>query len=61
MTKEKWFQTKREIIYIVCKEEGFYSQGGERLAQVTQRAGGNPIAGHTQGQTGWGSEHLMEL
>ena len=39
----------------------FYHQGGEALAQVAQRGGGCPIPGDTQGQAGWGSEHLMEL
>jgi len=28
---------------------------------VTQRGGGCPIPGATQGQAGWGPEHLMEL
>ena len=39
----------------------FYHQGGEAVAQVAQRGGGCPIPGDTQGQAGWGSEHLMEL
>ena len=29
----------------------------ETLAQVTQRGGGCPIPGDTQGEAGWGSEH----
>ena len=31
------------------------------MTQVAQRCGGCPIPGDTQGQAGWGSEHLMEL
>jgi len=38
-----------------------YIKGGETLEQVVQRGGGCPIAGDTQGQTGRGSENLMEL
>ena len=43
------------------KEIVFYIQGGEAVAQAAQRGGGCSIPGGTQGQTGWGSEHLMEL
>jgi len=32
------------------KEEEFYPEGGEALAQVTQRGSGCPIPGDTQGQ-----------
>ena len=39
-----------------CKEEVFYSKGGEALEQVAQRGGGCPIPGDVQGQAGWGSE-----
>jgi len=39
----------------------FYSKGGDALAQVAQRGGGSPIPEDIQGQTGQGSEHLMEL
>ena len=52
-------QTKsgeRETRY---KEEVFYCKSGEAL--VAQRGGGCPIPGDTEGQAGWGSEHLMEL
>jgi len=38
------------------KEEPFYSEGGETLAHVAQRAGGCSIPGNTQGQVGQGSE-----
>jgi len=34
---------------------------GESLAQVAQRCSGCPILGDTQGQAGWGSEHLIDL
>jgi len=33
----------------------------EALAQFAQKGGGFPNPGDTQGQAGWGSEHLMEL
>ena len=39
----------------------FYNKGIEALAQVAQRCDECPVLGHTQGQAGWGSEHLMEL
>ena len=38
------------------KEEIFYNEGGETLAQVAQRGSGGPIPGNIQGQVGWGSE-----
>ena len=38
------------------KEEIFYSEGGETLAQVTQRGSGGPMHGNIQGQIGRGSE-----
>ncbi|KAK4822058.1 hypothetical protein QYF61_008867, partial [Mycteria americana] len=38
------------------KEEIFYNEGGEALAQVAQRGGRCPIPGNIQGQVGWGSE-----
>ena len=39
----------------------FYNNSGEALAQVAQRGGGHLVPRDTQGQAGWGSEHLMEL
>ena len=33
----------------------------EALAQIAQRGGRCPITADTQGEAGWGSEHLMEL
>jgi len=38
------------------KEEIFYDEGSETLAQVAQRGGGCPIPGNIQGQVGQGSE-----
>jgi len=38
------------------KEEIFYAEGGETLAQVAQRSGRWPIAGNIPGQVGRGSE-----
>ena len=37
---------------------GFSKKG---MKQVAQRGGGCSIPVDTQGQAGWGSEHLMEL
>ena len=42
-------------------KEAFGSKGSEALAQFAQVSGGCPTSGDTQGQAGWGSEHLMEL
>ena len=39
-----------------CKEEIFYSEGGETLTQVAQRGGRGPIPGNIQGQLGWHSK-----
>jgi len=39
-----------------CKEEIFYSEGGETLTQVAQRGGRGPIPGNIQGHVEWGSE-----
>jgi len=33
--------------------------GGEALEQVAQKCGGCPDPGDTEGQAGWGSEHLI--
>jgi len=38
------------------KDENFYSEGGETLAQVAWRGGRCPIPGDIQGQAGRGSE-----
>jgi len=51
-------------LYFVCiifcialyKEEIFYTEGGEALAQVAQRGGRCPIPGNIPGQVGRGSE-----
>ena len=43
------------------KEEVFYSEGCEALAQVTQRGGGSPTLRDAQRQAEWGSEYLIEL
>jgi len=39
----------------------FYDKGSEALEQFAQRGGGCPVPGDTQGQAGWGSEHLIVL
>jgi len=41
------------------RKKFFYNNGNEALEQVTQKSGGCPIFGDTQGQAGRGSEHLM--
>ena len=38
-------------------EEGFYTKGGEALAQVAQRGGGCPVLGVIRSQVGWSSGH----
>jgi len=38
--------------HVGYKEEVFYRDGGEALAQVAQRCGGCPVPGDTQGQSG---------
>ena len=38
------------------KEEIFYNESGEALAQVARRGCGCPIPGSVQGQVGWGFE-----
>jgi len=45
-----------------CKKEILCYEGGEALAQVTQRSWGCPLPGSVEGQVGWGFEHpgLME-
>jgi len=45
----------------VYKEKVFYNEGSKAQEQVAQRCGGCPIPGDTQGQAGWGSEHLIQL
>ena len=47
---------KRGEIYTGYKEKNFYVEGGEALAQVSQRGSRCPIPGHIPGQVGWGSE-----
>jgi len=59
-TRGNGFQLK-EGRFKLSKEKVFYNKGGEALAQVAQRGDGCPILGDTQGQAGWGSEHLIEL
>jgi len=43
-------------VYIRYKEEIFYHESGEVLAQVAQRSCGCPLPGSVQGQVGWGFE-----
>lgn len=40
----------------VTKEEMFYNEGGEILAQVAHRSSGCPITVSAQSQAGWSSE-----
>lgn len=39
-----------------CKEELFYYEGYETLAQVAQQSDGWPVFGSCQGQVGWDAE-----
>ena len=55
------FKLREKRFRLGMRKKGFYNQGGETLAEADQRGGGCPIPGDTQGQAGWGSEHLMEL
>jgi len=45
------------VIQTRFKEEIFYNEGGEILAELAQRGGQCPIPGNTQDQVGRGSEH----
>ena len=54
-------QTKRGEVYTGYEGEVFYNKGSEALEQVTQRCGGSPVPGDTQGQAAWGFQHLTEL
>ena len=60
-TRGNGFQTERGEIQIRYKEEIFYDEGGETLAQVSQRGARCPICGNVQVQVGQGSEHLIWL
>ena len=53
----------RIYMYWIYRIQGrsFFDKDGEALLQVAQSTGGYPIPGDTQGQAGWGCEHLMEL
>jgi len=50
------FKLKESRLGLDRREDLFYSEGGETLAQVAQRVGRCPIPGNIQGQVGWGSE-----
>ena len=43
------------------KEKVFYIEDGEALELVVQRYAKCPVPGDTRGQSGSGSEHLIEL
>jgi len=55
-TRGNGFQQKENRFRLDIKEELFYHEGGETLAQVAQRGGRCPIPGNIQGQVGQGSE-----
>ena len=49
-------QSKQKVSQTRYREDIFYKEGDETLAQVAQRGGRCPIPGSIQGQVGWGSE-----
>jgi len=55
-TRGNGFKLREGRIQTGYKEEIFYHEGGETLAQVAQRGGGCPMPGNIQGQVRWGSE-----
>jgi len=59
LSKGALYERRDQIIQQGYKENVFYSKGGETLGQVAQKGGGCPVPGDIQGQTGWGSEHLI--
>lgn len=50
---------KRALIWSRCKEEAFYNEGGQALAQVIHRGGGCLIPENFQGQAGLGLEQTL--
>jgi len=57
------YNSKRDLDWICFFFVFFFFIGDfvEVLAQVAQRGIGCPIPADTQGQAGWGYEHLIEL
>jgi len=55
-TRRNGFKQREGRFTLDKRENFFYAEGGETLAQVAQRGGRCPIPGHIQGQVGWGSE-----
>ena len=49
-----WFQAERGEIYVRDKAEIVHSEGGEALAQISQRSCGCPLPGRVQSRAGWG-------
>ena len=56
-----WFETQRGEIQTRWREEMFYAEGGEALAQAAQRGARWPIPGNIQGQAGRALSNLIQL
>ena len=57
----RFLQTQMTLWYKSIKKKSFYGECGEALAEAAQRGGGCPVPGDIEGQSGPGSEHLLEL